>query len=59
MLDYIVSYALRLRLIPLVLLAIGLTHSWAQETIVSGKVTDANSGDPIPFVNVVIYTMRI
>jgi hypothetical protein len=25
----------------------------AQETIVSGKVTDAGSGDPIPFVNVV------
>jgi Family of unknown function (DUF5686)/CarboxypepD_reg-like domain len=25
----------------------------AQETIVSGKVTDAASGDPIPFVNVV------
>lgn len=25
----------------------------AQETIVQGKVTDANSGDPIPFVNVV------
>jgi hypothetical protein len=25
----------------------------AQETIVTGKVTDANSGDPIPFVNVV------
>lgn len=24
----------------------------AQETIVQGKVTDANSGDPIPFVNV-------
>jgi Family of unknown function (DUF5686)/CarboxypepD_reg-like domain len=26
----------------------------AQETVVSGKVTDAASGDPIPFVNVVI-----
>jgi hypothetical protein len=25
----------------------------AQETIVQGKVTDATSGDPIPFVNVV------
>jgi hypothetical protein len=25
----------------------------AQETFVQGKVTDANSGDPIPFVNVV------
>ncbi|NOT73340.1 MAG: carboxypeptidase-like regulatory domain-containing protein [Cyclobacteriaceae bacterium] len=26
---------------------------FAQETVVSGKVTDAGSGDPIPFVNVV------
>jgi hypothetical protein len=26
---------------------------YAQETVVQGKVTDANSGDPIPFVNVV------
>jgi hypothetical protein len=25
----------------------------AQETVVQGKVTDANSGDPIPFVNIV------
>lgn len=25
----------------------------AQETVVKGKVTDANSGDPLPFVNVV------
>lgn len=25
----------------------------AQETVVQGKVTDANSGDPIPFVNVI------
>ncbi len=28
-------------------------NSLAQETIVKGKVTDANSGDPIPFVNVI------
>ncbi len=25
---------------------------WAQETIVQGKITDAASGDPLPFVNV-------
>jgi len=25
----------------------------AQETVVRGKVTDANSGDPIPYVNVI------
>ena len=28
--------------------------SSAQETIISGKVTDANSGDPLPFVNVIL-----
>lgn len=28
-------------------------HGVAQQTIVKGKVTDANSGDPIPFANVV------
>src|SRR5690606_8918107 len=26
--------------------------SFAQETVVSGKITDASSGDPLPFVNV-------
>ncbi|MCA6404531.1 MAG: carboxypeptidase-like regulatory domain-containing protein, partial [Cytophagales bacterium] len=26
---------------------------YSQETIITGKVTDAASGDPIPFVNVV------
>ncbi len=25
---------------------------WAQETIIQGKVTDAASGDPLPFVNI-------
>ncbi len=29
------------------------TAALGQETIVRGKVTDANSGDPLPFVNVV------
>lgn len=32
---------------------LSLTPSLAQETIVRGKVTDAGSGDPLPFVNVV------
>lgn len=31
----------------------GMLAAQAPETIVTGKVTDANSGDPIPFVNVV------
>jgi hypothetical protein len=38
---------------PVVLLLLSLS-AYAQETVISGKVTDANSGDPIPFVNVIL-----
>jgi hypothetical protein len=34
-------------------------HAWGQETIIKGKVTDANSGDPIPFVNIVFVNTTI
>lgn len=37
--------------VSLVLLVLGYGFSQAQETVVQGKVTDAASGDPIPFVN--------
>jgi hypothetical protein len=37
----------------LTLLVLVATFANAQETIVRGKVTDAGTGDPIPFVNVV------
>ncbi|MEQ9591894.1 MAG: DUF5686 family protein [Cyclobacteriaceae bacterium] len=39
----------------LLLLLIGLLSDcvFAQQTRVSGKITDANTGDPVPFVNVV------
>ena len=33
--------------------------AWAQETIVTGKVTDANSGDPVPYVNVIFVGTTI
>lgn len=33
--------------------------AWAQETIVTGKVTDANSGDPIPYANVIFQGTTI
>lgn len=33
--------------------------AWSQQTIVTGKVTDANSGDPIPFVNVLLQGTTI
>ena len=33
--------------------------AWSQETIVSGKVTDVNTGDPIPYVNVVFVGTAI
>jgi hypothetical protein len=46
----------RIRIVKLYLFCLGLffiSHSaFSQETIVKGKVTDANSGDPLPFVNV-------
>lgn len=48
--------ALRIRIVGLIFFFVGLLSagvSLAQETIVQGKVTDASSGDPIPFVNVV------
>ena len=41
------------RTITLSLLLFFSVSLYAQQTIVKGKVTDANSGDPIPFVNVV------
>jgi hypothetical protein len=31
----------------------------AQETIVKGKITDANSGDPIPYVNVIFQETTV
>jgi Family of unknown function (DUF5686)/CarboxypepD_reg-like domain len=40
-------------LIPLVFFVSFAGLLQAQETIVQGKVIDANSGDPIPFVNIV------
>lgn len=50
----IVRYGLRLRfgvlILPFLLLFFA---AQAQETRVSGKVIDANSGDPVPFANVV------
>lgn len=45
-----------IRIVGLICLVLGLCFSAAavaQETTVQGKVTDATSGDPIPFVNVV------
>lgn len=39
--------------LSILLLVLFTRLSQAQETIVEGKVTDSNSGDPIPFVNVV------
>lgn len=37
----------------LALIVVTVTPTLAQETIVRGKVTDAGTGDPIPFANVV------
>ncbi len=47
------AYKMNKRLIAVSLFLFSSVLLFAQETIVKGKVTDANSGDPIPFVNVV------
>lgn len=39
--------------LPLILLIFSFGLALAQETFVEGKVTDANTGDPIPFANVI------
>ncbi|MBX2898692.1 MAG: carboxypeptidase-like regulatory domain-containing protein [Cyclobacteriaceae bacterium] len=44
---------LKAMLIMLAVLLGGSFYASAQETIISGKVTDAGSGDPIPFANIV------
>ena len=41
-------------LLSFILLLSLVGFAFSQETIITGKVTDASSGDPIPFVNVVI-----
>ncbi|MBK5279149.1 MAG: carboxypeptidase-like regulatory domain-containing protein, partial [Bacteroidia bacterium] len=46
-------FGLRLVVLPIVFLFLLVSPCLAQETIVEGKVTDTNSGDPIPFVNVI------
>jgi len=46
------SIVLRFTSCFLFILAFHLS-SWAQETIVKGKITDSNSGDPIPFANLI------
>lgn len=53
-----VSRVLVFRILVLICFSVGILSSGtifgqAAETIVQGKVTDAGSGDPIPFVNVV------
>ncbi len=53
------TFGIRDFLTSLVLLVFNLGFTQAQETIVHGKVTDAASGDPIPFVNVVFKSTSI
>ena len=48
-----INEILKKGLVTLSLFIFSTVLLFAQETIVKGKVTDANSGDPIPFVNVV------
>ncbi|HMQ74563.1 MAG TPA: DUF5686 family protein [Flavobacteriales bacterium] len=54
-------HALRrlLRTVPLLLLLLGAVEADAQTTRVSGTVTDARSGEPLPFVNVGFVNSRV
>ncbi len=47
------SISLKVATLLFGILSISISHVFSQETIVRGKITDADSGDPIPFVNVV------
>ena len=42
----------RMRVVYFLFLLIMPAFLWAQEITVYGKVTDAASGDPVPFANV-------
>ena len=48
-----VAEKIYMRFITLSIFLFSSVFVFAQQTIVKGKITDANSGDPIPFVNVV------
>lgn len=37
----------------ILLIGFNSEHSYSQKTTVAGRVTDANSGDPVPFANIV------
>lgn len=43
----------------LIVFCLGAFIASAQETVIRGKITDANSGDPIPYVNVVFQGTSI
>jgi hypothetical protein len=47
------------RSLPALLLILVSFLAQGQETVVKGKVTDANSGDPLPFVNIVFVNTTI
>lgn len=44
----------RYLLLIVIAAAVPVFQAWSQETTITGKVTDANSGDPLPFVNVIL-----
>ncbi len=51
-LNHLILYSVARFISIIFFLVLPLGITLAQETIVQGKVTDANSGDPIPFANV-------
>ncbi|TDI67417.1 MAG: carboxypeptidase-like regulatory domain-containing protein, partial [Bacteroidetes bacterium] len=43
----------------LLLFVLSISDSYAQQILVTGKVTDARSGDPVPFANVIFKGTNI
>lgn len=56
---YLKNGRLRIKLPHIFLLCLLPTLAWSQETVITGKVTDVNSGDPLPFVNVILLHTTI
>jgi hypothetical protein len=48
-----IAFNCSFRGISLILSLLALTHFGYSQTLVKGKITDANSGDPIPFANII------
>lgn len=59
LINLILERSFVVRFLGVLVLSLFSATGFAQKTIVSGKVTDANSGDPVPFANIVFRGTNI